>query len=485
MAAERPESSGLVVRLAANSLVQIGGTGLASAISFFTFVAITRGLGPSAYGSYVAASAFLYLPSVLADLGLSTVVLREISGFPERMGATMRRSLPPRTLISAAAVGITVVIGLLLPFDEQTKTAIAILSLWAFAVLLNSTVLPVLQAQLRMQWAVLANVVGRLVTLGLTLLALAADRGFNAVVWAAVIGAVVTLVIDVAIVARSVSLRPVIDFDYWGGLVRTSLVLGLAVGLSQVLFRVDGVMLALFRSSSEVGLYGAAFKFIELSELIVLAIGISVFPVLTRLVAAGESERIGRAVQRTFDVLVATAIPLSIVLFAFPEELLGLTAGPEFERGSPALRILAFYPLLAFVAGLFWQVLIAAGRDRALLVSASAVLLLNVALNAVLLEPYGYQAAAATKLGCEVVALTAVSYLVHQTGVRLPRLGYAPVLAAAALTMAAVIVLLPGPAAFVGACALTAYALIVMLAPGTIHGIALHVLRSLRPAPTA
>src|SRR5262245_53185984 len=165
MADVRPHSSGLVVRLAANSLVQIGGTGLASAISFFTFVAITRGLGPSAYGSYVAATAFLYLPSVLADLGLSTAVLREISARPEETERTMQRALPARALISAAAIAVAVVIGLLLPFDERTKTAIAILSLWALAALLNSSLLPVLQAQLRMQWAVLANVVGRLTTL--------------------------------------------------------------------------------------------------------------------------------------------------------------------------------------------------------------------------------------------------------------------------------------------------------------------------------
>ena len=50
----------LGARLAANSAIQIAGSGLASAISFFTFVAITRGLGPEAFGDFTAAMVFLF-----------------------------------------------------------------------------------------------------------------------------------------------------------------------------------------------------------------------------------------------------------------------------------------------------------------------------------------------------------------------------------------------------------------------------------------
>ena len=73
----------LSVRLAANSLVQVVGAVLASAIGFVTFIVVARRLGPSIYGDLTAANVFLYVPTVLAEVGLSMVVVREISADEE------------------------------------------------------------------------------------------------------------------------------------------------------------------------------------------------------------------------------------------------------------------------------------------------------------------------------------------------------------------------------------------------------------------
>jgi O-antigen/teichoic acid export membrane protein len=466
-----PVSSGprrratLPVRIATNTLVQVAGAAAASGISFFTFVIITRGLGPDAFGDYVAATGFLYIPAVLADLGLSTVVLREISADPARTEATMRRSLPPRALFSSAVVALSVLVGLALPFGEATKTAIAILSLWAIATLLNASLLPVLQAQLKMHWAVGANLAGRAATLALSAAAIAGDAGLDGVVWAYVAGAVVTLLIDVAVVARLVPLWPILDREYARVLFRGSIALGLAVGISQVYFRIDGVLLALVREPVEVGLYGAAFKFVELTLLIVVAVGVSVFPTLTRMLAEGEAD-VGGFVERTFDVMLALALPISIVLFAFAEELLTVTAGEEYVDAAPALRILALYPVLAFVNGLFWQVAIAAGRDRRLLAIALSVLTLNVALNLALLPPYGFRAAAVVALVSEGASMVTAALLARSVLGSLPSLRAAAPLAGAAFAMIGAIVVLPGPAGAVGAIAALAYVVVLALTPG-------------------
>ena len=148
---------------------------------------------------------------------------------------------------------------------------------------MNVALLPVLQAQLRMHWAVTMWWAGRL--LGLTLGALAADLGFE--------GRVGPgdrrrrhFLVDLAVAGSSGSAdrrRPIL-----AQLVRGSIVVGLAVGLGQVFFRVDGVILALVRPAEEVGFYGAAYKFLELADLIVAAIALSVFPTLTHYVATAN-----------------------------------------------------------------------------------------------------------------------------------------------------------------------------------------------------
>jgi O-antigen/teichoic acid export membrane protein/glycosyltransferase involved in cell wall biosynthesis len=472
----------LAVRLAANSIVQIGGSALAAAISFFTFAAMTRGLGPDSYGAYVAATSFLFLPIVLSDFGLATTVLRDISARPEDTEAIMRRSVPLRALLSAGAVTAMVLLGLVIPFEEQTKLAVLIWSIGAWATLMNVALLPVLQAQLRMQWAVAANVAGRATSLALTLAALSAGLGFAGVVWAQVIGVAVTFLVDLVVVRRLVPLLPVVDFPYWKQVVRGSLVIGLAIGLGQVFFKVDGVILALVRPEEEVGFYGAAYKFLELSDLIVAAIALSVFPTLTHYAATGH-QGFRPLVQRSFDVLLSIATLVSLVFLLFPEDLITLTSGREFTAGADALRLLAPYPMLFFVNALIWRVLIAQGQDRALLGIAVVVLGLNIVLNVALLPPYGFRAAAVTAVASEVVSITIATTVLRRRQGFTPSIAYAAAIAPAAAVMTVCALVLPGPWPLVAVAAVLAYAAVLLLLPGTVREGFQHLRRELRSAP--
>jgi O-antigen/teichoic acid export membrane protein len=457
----------LGARLVANSAVQVAGSGLASAISLFTFVAITRGLGPDAFGDFTAAMVFLFIPVVLADVGLSAAVLREISAEPERTGEVMRVSVPLRVVISAVAVGAGLVIGLLLPFTHQTKVAILIGAAGAFLTLLTLALQPVLQAQLKLHWVVGANVTGRLVTLALTLGVLAAGLGFKSIVVAQVVGLGVTFLIHLAVVAWLVPLWPRLDLRAWRTLLGSSAVLGAAIALSQVYFRIDTVLLAVLRSPHEVGLYGAAYKFVELSEVIVAAVTMSMFPPLAHFVSTGD-RRARELVQKAFDVLLAASAAVALFMLAFAEEIIVLTAGREFEDGALALQLLAPYALLGYANGILWRVLIAVDRDRTLLAIAVSVLVLNVGLNLLLIPEYGYKAAALISVGSEAFVIVVIATVARGHGL-FPNLGFAPAVMLAAGAAAAVIVLLPGPAAAVAAAAGAAYVGALVAIPGTVR----------------
>jgi O-antigen/teichoic acid export membrane protein len=446
-------------------------------IGFFTFVAMTRGLGPEAFGDFTAATVYLFIPVVLADVGLSAAILREISATPERMEPAMNAALPLRALISGIAVLVAVGIGVAAPFSEQTKVAILISSVGAFLTLMTLSLLPALQAQLKMHWAVGASLAGRLVTLGLTLGALAAGLGFKTIVTAHVIGLAVTFAGHVWAVARLFPFRLVVDTAYWRRLVAGSLALGLAIALSQVYFRVDTVLLAMLRSAEEVGYYGAAYKFVELAVIVPGAVGISMFPPLARFVAARDPRANG-LIQKSFDVLLAAAVPVMVIMLAYPEEIVSVTAGDEFREAAPAVRILAPFALFAFVGAVLWRVLMAADRDRALMWIAVFILAANIALNLIFVPVYGFEAAAAITVASEALVTIPIAIGVWREG-RLPNLRYAAAVAFAGAAMAATILLLPGPVPAVALVASAVYAALLLVLPGTARDL---VLGDLLPA---
>jgi O-antigen/teichoic acid export membrane protein len=435
-----PDSDASIGRLAGNTSVQVAGNVAASAIGFLTFVVVTRGLGSDGFGTLTTALVFLIIPVVLADVGLSTSVLREISAAPARTEAAMRAALPLRTMISFVAIVLAVGVAYALPLDADTKDAIGIGAPGAFFSLMSLSVLPVLQARLMMHWVIAGTVVGRVVTLAATVAVLEADYGLPAVMLANVVGLAVTFAVHLAVVGRIVPLRPVVDVAYWRSLAVGSLAIGLALAIAQIYFRIDALLIAGLRDPHEVGLYGAAFKFIELSDLVGAAIGISVFPLLARFVAT-DPERSRSLLQRTFDVLLAAAAPIALLFALRATDIILLTSGPEFRDAAGALRLLAPYVLLTFVSGLLWRALIAWDEDRRLLAIALVLLTFNVGVNLVLIPVYGFRAAAVVSVFSEILAVVLMGMLaIRRHALRLSFRYVLPVLAAAA-AMAAILAL--------------------------------------------
>jgi O-antigen/teichoic acid export membrane protein len=467
---EAEPGSAFVRRLGLNTIAQAVGLGAGTLIGFATFVVVTRALGPSAFGDLATSQIYLLVPVALADLGLAVGVLREISIAPERAEAALRASLPLRALLSAVAVGIAAALALVLPFSDRAREAIWIGTVGAFLTLLNLGLLPFLQATLRMHVVTVANLAGRLLALGLTIAAVEWGYGFTGVVVASVVGLGATFLVDAVVVSRLVSLRPVVDVAYWRSLVRGSAAIGVAGGLFQSYYRIDTVLVALVRGSREVGLYGAAFKLVEIAEFLLASIGTSVFPSFTRMIAERDP-RIRRAVQRSIDVVAAAGAPIVLVMLLMPRQIIELTAGQEFVGAAPVLRLLTPYLALLFLSGLLVRLLGAAHEDRLLLRVAVVVLILNVALNLALLPIYGYRVAALTSLASELVVFGTALLVVRRTLGFFPDIRYLRVVAVAGGVMVGVFMALSGSPWLAAAVSTAAYMAIVSVAPGTVRDV--------------
>jgi O-antigen/teichoic acid export membrane protein len=466
----------LVGRLATNSIAQVAGTLLASAISFFTFVAVARTLGPAAYGDLAAALVYLFIPGILADVGLTATVVRRISADPDATESALGASLPLRALVAVALTALFVGASFVFPFDHRVRVAILIASVGTIATLFTGGLVPVFQARLAMHWPVVATVSGRIAALGLTYAAIAAGLGFKSLVWASVIGQVVSFLVLTALVlvVMRVALRPRIDLPYWRALLRGGIVLGAALAVGQLYFRVDTVLLALLRSSREVGLYGASYKFLELAVVGPYAIVTSLFPTMSRFLKTQPS-RIRPLAQRAFDVGLAVSVPATVLGIAFARDIIAFTAGDKYVPGAAALELLAPYIVLTFLLTPALALLLALGANRVLLLVHLGLLAFNVGLNLALIPLYGFKAAAVTSLISELADLLLMSVFAYRRFGFLPSLREVPTVALAAAAMVAAVLVVPGPVIPVAAVAVAAYAAVVVIVPGTMRDVVAHL----------
>ena len=91
-------------RVAANTTYQLAWKAAVLAIAAVSIAVLTRYLGPADYGRYALALSFMQLFGVLADAGLTTIVVRELSSDRARADELMANALLLRLLLALATI---------------------------------------------------------------------------------------------------------------------------------------------------------------------------------------------------------------------------------------------------------------------------------------------------------------------------------------------------------------------------------------------
>jgi O-antigen/teichoic acid export membrane protein len=421
VSAEPADGSSVVRRVAWNTAAQAIGKAAVLAIGAASIVITTRYLGASGYGQFALALAFVQMVGLLADLGLLTVVVREISRRPEETERLVGNALTLRLALSVGVIALAGLLSLAMPYTEQVRVAILIAGVPLVLGLANTAIVAVFQARLRMDRAAISDVAGRAAGFAALVAVAALDLGFYAVVGTAGVGAFVTLVVTWRLSRPLVRVRPAASRPVWRSLLRAAIPVGAALAVTEVYFRADTLIVSLFEDYEEVGFYALAYRVIELLGVLPAIVMTSVFPLLSRYLRENR-DLARRTLDATADLFVALGVPLAAGGLVVAPQLVRVIGGDDFEGAADTLRILLFAGALAFVSGLFGMTLIAGDRQRSALQLAVAALAFNVPLNFALVPSLGIDAAAAVAVASELLLVVGGGLMVRRELRIAPRL---------------------------------------------------------------
>lgn len=166
-------------------------------------------------------------------------------------------------------------------------------------------------------------------------------------------------------------------------------------GASWIVMRqVDNALLAVLSTSRHVGIYDAAYTLATLPLLVSTTFSFLFLPLFSRLDVQGELEVMRRFYLVTTKWMVFLVIPPATLLVVHSKFLLAQIYGGAYEAGSVALVIVVCAFFVTVAVGNVQDGIIAMGDNRLIVVGNLAALLTNVALNVVLIPPYGLVGAA-------------------------------------------------------------------------------------------
>ena len=168
-----------------------------------------------------------------------------------------------------------------------------------------------------------------------------------------------------------------------------------------VLQQSDRIMLQFFSGNDEVGLYASALSIATMTSFIFTAIIGSYRPLILES-KIESAEKYGKNMAKLHGIVVYLAILQCIFVVLFSKPIVYILYGQAYLPSITMLRIVIFYTVFSYVGALRSLWILAEGKQRYLWIISLSGMLLNVALNFVLIHYWGGEGAAFATLITQV-----------------------------------------------------------------------------------
>jgi O-antigen/teichoic acid export membrane protein len=376
--------------------------------SFGFSVLIVRHLGVESYGQYAAILAFGAVFVFLADLGLSPFLVREIASLRDRADghviseALFGNVLCLRIALSVLAACVVISAAWLTGRPLPMIVAIGLGGLGLIMYGVQGTADAMLAGHERLDLSAGARVLNQVLFVVVGSVALWVGAGYFGLIGANLAGvALMTWACWRAVVRLHVRpARP--SLALWPGLMLRALPFGLIAFTLGLSYKLDSVLLNLFRGDAETGLYAAAYSLVFSIVVLSNVVNTALYPSLARA-AASTPAILPVVYSRALRYLLVMALPISLGICVLAEPIVHLLFSVQYDAAISTLRIVIWAVPLMFASEFLGYIVVLQGHEdrvaRALLISTT----FNVGLNLLLIPRFGLLAAATMTVLTETV----------------------------------------------------------------------------------
>jgi len=390
-------------------------------VSVGVAIYLARSLGAGTLGAYATVMNVLTLYLAFADLGVTNLVIRDVSRNRQLSTSYLDNFFALQFLVGLVLIAFIMMTGALSGYEKLLLFALAIGSMGPFFSGLSNAYQALMNAhELFYPFAVI-EIVCMLVFLVGNVFVVILGEGLIALV---AVTSLVSLVKFALGAIWAIRFRMRVRWSWNGGTIRSMLRAGLPFllinGTHYAIQRMDVLFLSWTVSEDRVGMYAAASRLIFASLFLVASVGAMLYPVFSRLLSEDAERAEDIYARGTVYMFIAGA--MTAMLFYYLAPLLTLTLyGEAFRESATILQMLSlFIPLFSFGLLASNVLMVSTSVWKAVLASVVA-LCIGVAISPWCIATWEIQGAAVAILIAEAVATVLyIAFTRRELRMRLP-----------------------------------------------------------------
>ncbi len=388
----------------------------------FGFVA-ARWLGSAGFGNHALLSPFLSYFMVLADFGLSPLLVREMSQKPAARYHVLVSGLGLRLSLAAISFVAMIAIAGLLHWPPLFLKCLLVGGLGTFLYAWNSTLTDFLTSQEKLRFAATLDMVCQAVFLTLVITLLWRETSIVSIFIALVAANALRAIVLWRLAGKEIGeirwhTRDIGPAKHMLGEVFTFALLGL---MGTMYFKIDILLLYAFKPSAVVGWYEGAYRFLEALMVLNVSMMTALFPALSRMGDnPKQSQQLHETYVRATRFLLVSGLACAATVSWLAGPLIRLCYGADFSHAAPLVPVLMLALVLIHLNAPLGRILIALGRQRQVVKLSFITVGANIVLNLLFIPRWGAYGAAITTALSEILSFAIFYPLVSALAGPLP-----------------------------------------------------------------
>lgn len=328
-----------------------------------------RLLGTEDYGIFSYALSLAALFSLLADVGMTAILTREVSKSPE----LLEKNLSAAFVVKLIFISISMIlVGVVGPMLSTIKAAAPLLPLAALLIAfdaLREFGFSVTRAKEKMEVEAGINIVTGVGITVLGFVALFISRTAYSLMIGYITGSGLGFIL--AFLLLSKHLRHFwnsFSLDLAKNILKEALPFALLGLLGALTVNTDTLMIGWLKGASDVGLYSAALRIVLLIYLIPTLLAAATFPLLSKL-ARRDDARVRSIMEKIIPMSLLMAMPIALGGAILAQPIIHLLFGPLYVQTALTFAVLLSTVLINFPAAIINNSIFSYNRQRILIVA--------------------------------------------------------------------------------------------------------------------